>query len=773
MAPNDKRPALTSRDIRFGIELEFVHAFHETLLRAQMDQKNDLRKIVKDVTSVANRLRFTPQLEDSNIPRPRYSSWGLQRQQIFATEIAPYTDEPMSILETELKVTNLIPTKVFGFIRQDLKTADLYNERHWIITNDPTVVGVGTSMMSSFLDKYLHAWQQVDADSKNWDSYGVEVISPIMHSTDDSCFEALDQIVLAIKGRENGLCGSFPTKHCALQVHVECTDTATLAQLARILYIYEDEISRLHPQRRRPTPGNQHSKANFDSNRISWTAVLKEDNTHANESSRLATDCSTRALKESMYSNESEKDAKRKFTRIINGILLSQTPVQISCVMNAPSSTKKGLRQNGERERIVNFVSAARERQKYASTVEFRQHAGTLEADEIKHWVRFVIQLVKLAEYYTQHPNEFPITFWEEEAINSVWHRNNISIMNLLWDLGLDAESRDYWEAKIAKYMVTDDGIEPDIKASPATSNIPDVPGAPNPGCQQDKGATSISKAPQATGQKRPGSPTIPPEAPPSKMTKNDASISSSRSPLDPRLISNMSRLFQALTPSGKSSPVVFPNLDVNSILNGLNEATRKKALEIGSTTKRGETFSVEQNNAIAPEHMTYGAIYFYPTNFNKDDWVEEYTSATAQSRMSMCGANALYKSFRNQFPSLRITLSDVINALDNARRQQARFSFVDGDYQDSEMTAAVKSLSNGTVQIVAVDRNPLMAPEVAHHPTEREAYRITNVDMKNYAHNLYIGVQNESTDGTGLVVTRGHWTSMRRLLSDEDLELF
>ncbi|RDW78486.1 hypothetical protein BP5796_06338 [Coleophoma crateriformis] len=582
--------------------------------------------------------------------------------------------------------------------------------------------------MSRFLDKSLHTWQQVDAESKNWDSYGVEVISPIMHSSDDSCFETLDQIVLAIKGRENG--------------PLQLVSYKTLCST--------NEISRLHPQRRRPTAGNQHSKANIDSNRISWTAVLKQDNISANELSRLATDCSTRALKESMYDNESEKDAKRKFTKTINGILSPQTPVQIACMMNAPHSTKKGLRQNGKWERIVNFVFAARERQKYASTVEFRQHAGTLEADEIKHWIRFVIQLVKLAEYYTQHPDKFPITFWDDETINSVWHRNNISIMNLLWDLGLNTESRDYWEANIAKYMVTDDGIEPDIKASPATINTPHAPGAPNPGHQQDKETTLTSKAPQATGQKRPGSPIIPPEAPPSKMTKIDTSISSSKSPLDPRTISNMSRLFQALIPLGKSP------------------TTRKKALEIETTTKRGQTFSVEQNNAIVPEHMTYGAVYFYPTNFNRDDWWEEFTSAIAQSRMWMCGANALYQSFRNQFPSLQISLSEVIKALDKARSQQSRYSRKDGDFQDSEMTAAVEDLSNGTGQIVAVDKNPLMAPEVAHHPIERVAYRITNVDMKNYANNLYVGVQNESTEGTGLVRTRGHRTGMRRILSDQ-----
>ena len=86
-------------------------------------------------------------------------------------------------------------------------------------------------------------------------------------------------------------------------------------------------------------------------------------------------------------------------------------------------------------------------------TIEFRQAAGTLDPDDIEHWVNFCVSLVKLAhekaqKYGTGSAAEvydgrgYPYRDWN----------GSMSIEDLFEMMGFDEEEMGYWTGRVERF---------------------------------------------------------------------------------------------------------------------------------------------------------------------------------------------------------------------------------------------------------------------------------------------------------------------------------
>lgn len=191
-----------------------------------------------------------------------------------------------------------------------------------------------------------------------------------------------------------------------------------------ILLIYEDEISKLHPQCRRHW--HPATKGTLASNRIGVLHGINDVDEKIED-----VECSLTAL-------QKEYTVLRLRNKIVLG---GSSMVRMSKLFNGPV-TGGDAYINGDRNRLVNFTSAVRgqnaEGKDFPSTIEFRQARGSLEMKDIRKWVDFCIGLVRLAHFYHDNPDKFPVKKWEDR----------ISVFDLIAQMDLGAEAEEYWSQK-------------------------------------------------------------------------------------------------------------------------------------------------------------------------------------------------------------------------------------------------------------------------------------------------------------------------------------
>jgi hypothetical protein len=237
---------------------------------------------------------------------------------------------------------------------------------------------------------------------------------------------------------------------CALHVHVQAPERLeVLEEFAIILLIYEEEISRLHPPCRRPhnKKGHNGPRGHIDSNRLFWIQSSSGLDWPLPSSRKFQEMDRTLAGLKAKYATV---DELRTHLRHENNRdkLISR--------MNAPAG--KVFHRFGNRNRLVNFTTAASRGDEYPQTIEFRQARGSLDAEEIKHWVEFCIGLVKLATFYSESPDKFPVQSWPGLAGD----RDRIDVFDLMKDMRLGDNEVEYWERKIALYQSGQPGDEND-----------------------------------------------------------------------------------------------------------------------------------------------------------------------------------------------------------------------------------------------------------------------------------------------------------------------
>lgn len=196
-----------------------------------------------------------------------------------------------------------------------------------------------------------------------------------------------------VKGADSGPTGAFITNQCGFHVHVQAPHRLeVLKQLAFIGVVYESEISKLHPHCRRPQ--NPSAQYLVESNRLFFLYR------HLYDPSRIS-------YSDLDVSDEALARKEEGFLKEIRNEIWSCTDAgELASKMNWPDHGVGN--ELGNRNRQVNFTAAARA-EDAPYTVEFRQARGTLDAEDVKMWVDFCIGLVRLAEFYIDNPERFPM----------------------------------------------------------------------------------------------------------------------------------------------------------------------------------------------------------------------------------------------------------------------------------------------------------------------------------------------------------------------------
>jgi len=138
-------------------------------------------------------------------------------------------------------------------------------------------------------------------------------------------------------------------------------------------------------------------------------------------------------------------------------------------------SNEPNPHDHGYRNTFVNFANIAPEsgsRHEPIKTVEFRQHCGTTDANEIKEWVYFITSLTRAAErkanescppqdctsddpqYVLDRPTDSVLTHAESWKYRNIFESKEKRTMKELFDLmELPVERRRYWWAKAQEYQ--------------------------------------------------------------------------------------------------------------------------------------------------------------------------------------------------------------------------------------------------------------------------------------------------------------------------------
>lgn len=380
-------------NLTFGVEVEFILAFEESMLQEQLDRAGDASKIVKDLTE-EHRTKLRTGGTAYAHTRCKYKGWALTSEVEppsagrLAPQIDPYVEAHKEFGfrayadEISYVAQALLPGPPdVQSIRKDGKRVDF---SRWYISDDPSLLGVDKpTMISSFGSRV--------PDVDKWDSHGVELVSRPLPATSES-FDEIKQHLEPLKGTASSQYSAMITSHCALHVHVGFPDPAPgqprttfglslLQHLAYLLVMYEDQISRMHPPSRRA--GSE--------------AAMKDCITNLDEFAEASVNASYQNIDGEYF------EAHGKLGDYIELEESIATPISYEIsrrlIFAGDMTTAKlvKLMCGTIKDHIVNFTYLLRPAQA-ARTLEFRQHEGSLDPEAIRWWVNFVLSLVKLAD---------------------------------------------------------------------------------------------------------------------------------------------------------------------------------------------------------------------------------------------------------------------------------------------------------------------------------------------------------------------------------------
>lgn len=399
-------------EVTFGVEFEAIFAFHESLLQYHLDTTttttttdDDQPKIVKDITEDTRRAMRQTQY-DYSVTRPSYMGWGLttpptyepgtEMQEILYSQFKDfgyrgYGGEPLHIAKT------ILPDEVAIHDSFETKFTD-FSKRH--ITQDRTLVGVSKADLAKqfkILNRPIST-----AELENWDANGIELVSRVL-PYQPSSFDEINTHLSLLRGTNDSNHLAFPTTHCGFHVHIGLPPpkdpepgTApptftlpTLQHLAYLLVIYEKAISKLHPEHRRE--GSPAALVDLQTNLDNFIEEPSydydddlDDKWDGDWDSSLppspppALTPTTTTTEEQPLISLASARAK-----------IFAKEMTVERLAKLMSGTTKG--------RIVNWLYLARTNGA-ARTLEFRQHAGTLEPETVRWWVGFCVGLVRLSE---------------------------------------------------------------------------------------------------------------------------------------------------------------------------------------------------------------------------------------------------------------------------------------------------------------------------------------------------------------------------------------
>jgi hypothetical protein len=298
----------------------------------------------------------------------------------------------------------------------------------WQVTYDASVI-LRTTRLRKY-DQVLDCAASIAkiSNTKGWDSTGVELVSRVLslpHARTDASFEEVKAYVdaLHIKPELNDpWLAVGKLQSAGLHVHIGVASEKVvvngiplpvLQELGFLLAKYENLISLLHnPSRRLERNGAR-------------TSML---------SSNLA---GLRCVHGVHFTLDEIRD--RIFAP---GMTANKVAAMMSKSGRAKDDTISFYK-------FVNWVNHTDTAGKKFKTLEFRQHAGTLNAEEIEQWVWFLTRLVRTAEALAASKRTKESSSVRKTAASS---RTRMQVLTELMQLiKLDANAKIYWRGRLCK----------------------------------------------------------------------------------------------------------------------------------------------------------------------------------------------------------------------------------------------------------------------------------------------------------------------------------
>jgi hypothetical protein len=186
--------------LSFGVELELLLSFHSSLLFPHLHPSTTLLKSLPPTT-------LSTLVASGYESSVTHLSWAVSGPE--PDSIRAYEDEP-------LKLAQSLVTSAPGFEDTRVFFETSYKAKHvdydaWTIVGDPSLQSLSkTEMLSAFLER-------IGADAGEWDSWGIEFVSPVFPATSLSSFShQVDGLMASLSGCSVSQHGATINAHCGL-----------------------------------------------------------------------------------------------------------------------------------------------------------------------------------------------------------------------------------------------------------------------------------------------------------------------------------------------------------------------------------------------------------------------------------------------------------------------------------------------------------------------------------------------------------------------------
>ena len=338
----------------------------------------------------------------------------------------------------------------------------------WSVTSDVTLFAGPNSKFSDQLPDRINPHETL-----RWSGEGVELRSrklnvppPEQRASSHRSLREVEKYVTALRGKANDPFGSFVNETCGLHVHVgqdpkrsldgtACLPLDVLQHLSYILIQYEHILTSLHPMGRRGYYGTT------TMNMVGSNLVGVRESRHVCDKVPLSL---LQAIENKIFDPD-------------------QSVERLSALMGR-TLRAKAVEFESPKYKFVNFSYTSGRLPHKPQTIEFRQHAGTLNFEHISRWICLVSALVRTAERKAQQSKPAtPVTPLTPKSALEIHmalpgprrqgnkykmkcENQYLNMMAFFDLLNLDRSAIDYWLGRYSKY-------NPDQVAGPhcATTN--------------------------------------------------------------------------------------------------------------------------------------------------------------------------------------------------------------------------------------------------------------------------------------------------------------
>ena len=483
----------------FGIEFECVLAFHESELRRVLKENAIEAAIQKDLLREEHTALLGNRELDS-FRRSHFPSWALYVPADDLTidklgmysygRLRPYFIEPLLIAQNALEKGHCT-TNVVGHSSQRspiiqsapqgkavvLRQRDIDYDQ-WTLTYDISVPGATSSELYRNIPYLIN-----QRNRHEWDSWGIELVSrKFEYAQKNDAFEEVSRYLSTLKCCRSGTCAAFESVWAGTHVHIginvqspkeisQSKIMRVLQHLAYILVSNEDLLIQFHPLHRSGgVTENQACKALSPTMRLEGeTEELQAERTAgaatAAHNGYKDLGSNARVLASTA---QYDKGAERLAWSDMRNTLFQEN-LRIQPFVDMLQDTKKGD-NTPYRGYFVNWVNLMNYRFSETSnkpvkpTIEFRQHACSMDPNEIQHWVDLLFAVMRVAEARSEQMTKFSSqgavdpdsTFAEREGskyrINHEWHQSTVEELCGPELLDLGATEIEYWKGRYELY---------------------------------------------------------------------------------------------------------------------------------------------------------------------------------------------------------------------------------------------------------------------------------------------------------------------------------